>query len=66
MAKAKQRPGRQKKDQSGCMWGIINMFDFRHGRATRRLLSDRRRNTTIDTHGKTSVAIDIETIMLFT
>ncbi|KAJ0598223.1 hypothetical protein HanHA89_Chr04g0163411 [Helianthus annuus] len=45
MAKrSKQRPARQKKDhQSGCMWGIISMFDFRHARTPRRLLSDRRR-----------------------
>ncbi|KAJ0797577.1 hypothetical protein HanPI659440_Chr04g0175381 [Helianthus annuus] len=45
MAKrSKQRPTRQKKDhQSGCMWGIISMFDFRHARTPRRLLSERRR-----------------------
>ncbi|KAM0072330.1 hypothetical protein Hdeb2414_s0001g00035231 [Helianthus debilis subsp. tardiflorus] len=45
MAKrSKQRSARQKKDhQSGCMWGIISMFDFRHARTPRRLLSDRRR-----------------------
>lgn len=46
MAKrSKQRGGRQKKEQSGCMWGLISMFDFRHGRATKRLLSDRKRYT---------------------
>lgn len=53
--KSKQRSARQKKDQLGCMWGIINMFDFRQGRPTRRLLSDRRRNTYNDTLGKTFV-----------
>ncbi|KAK8491313.1 hypothetical protein V6N12_000048 [Hibiscus sabdariffa] len=31
-------------DQLGCMWGLITMFDFRHGRMTQRLLSDRRRD----------------------
>ncbi|XP_038991133.1 uncharacterized protein LOC120114233 [Hibiscus syriacus] len=31
------------KDQLGCIWGLITMFDFRHGRMTQRLLSDRRR-----------------------
>ncbi|KAK9056178.1 hypothetical protein SSX86_027267 [Deinandra increscens subsp. villosa] len=52
MAKrSKQRPARQKKDQSGCMWGIISMLDFRHGRTPRRLLSDRRRYTDNNTHG---------------
>ncbi|KAJ0779374.1 hypothetical protein HanPI659440_Chr06g0225761 [Helianthus annuus] len=46
-----QRPSRQKKDTSGCMWGIISMFDFRHGRTPRRLLSDRRRYTDNNTYG---------------
>lgn len=31
-------------DHLGCMWGLINIFDFRHGRSTQRLLSDRRRS----------------------
>lgn len=35
---------RYEKGQSGCMWSLINMFDFRHGRSTRRLLSDRKRD----------------------
>ncbi|CAN0921726.1 Protein TRM32 [Linum grandiflorum] len=29
----------------GCMWGLINMLDFRHGRTTPKLLPDRRRET---------------------
>lgn len=34
---------RYEKDQSGCMWGLISMFDFRHGRSTtRKLIADRR------------------------
>ncbi|KAJ0113488.1 hypothetical protein Patl1_00454 [Pistacia atlantica] len=45
MAKRSQkRPVRYDKDHSGCMWGLINIFDFRHGRSTQRLLSDRRRS----------------------
>ncbi|KAL4562696.1 hypothetical protein LXL04_026726 [Taraxacum kok-saghyz] len=48
--KSKQRPVRQKKDQSGCMWGLISMFDFRHGRTTKRLLSDRRRYAATNTN----------------
>lgn len=36
---------RYEKGQTGCMWGLISMFDFRHGRSTRRLLSDRKRES---------------------
>ncbi|PIN22835.1 hypothetical protein CDL12_04431 [Handroanthus impetiginosus] len=44
MAKRSQRrPSRHERDQAGCIWGLISMFDFRHGRSTRRLLADRRR-----------------------
>ncbi|XP_031129049.1 uncharacterized protein LOC116030839 isoform X4 [Ipomoea triloba] len=31
-----------KKDQAGCIWGFINIFDFRNGRSTRKLLADGR------------------------
>ncbi|KAL4271702.1 hypothetical protein GQ457_13G029330 [Hibiscus cannabinus] len=41
--RSNRRPVRHEKDQLGCMWGLITMFDFRHGRTTQRLLSDRRR-----------------------
>ncbi|KAI3829239.1 hypothetical protein L1987_03356 [Smallanthus sonchifolius] len=42
MAKrSKRRQRRQNKDHAGCMWGLISIFDFRHGQTTRRLLSDR-------------------------
>lgn len=34
---------RYEKDQLGCMWGFISIFDFRHGRFTQKMLSDRRR-----------------------
>ncbi|KAM7472209.1 hypothetical protein LguiA_010392 [Lonicera macranthoides] len=44
MAKRSQRRiVRYEKDQAGCMWGLISIFDFRYGRSTRKLLSDRRR-----------------------
>ncbi|PWA41045.1 hypothetical protein CTI12_AA557180 [Artemisia annua] len=37
----KQRlAARQHKDRVGCMSGIVGIFDFRHGKITRRLLSD--------------------------
>ncbi|CAL5400998.1 unnamed protein product [Camellia sinensis] len=43
MAKRSQRRHvRYEKDQAGCIWGFISMFDFRNGRSTRKLLSDRR------------------------
>lgn len=45
MAKRSQRfPVQYEKDQSGCMWGFISMFDFRHARFTRRLIADKRHN----------------------
>ncbi|XP_077223690.1 uncharacterized protein LOC143857185 [Tasmannia lanceolata] len=34
---------RYEKVQLGCMWGLISIFDFRHGRFTRRLTSDSKR-----------------------
>lgn len=42
--KSQKRPVRYEKDHFGCMWGLMNIFDFRHGRSTQRLLSDRRRS----------------------
>ncbi|GJU91126.1 TRM32-like protein [Tanacetum coccineum] len=43
MAKrSKRHQAKQSIDQAGCMWGLISLFDFRHGRTTRRLLSDKR------------------------
>ncbi|KAF5731736.1 hypothetical protein HS088_TW18G00421 [Tripterygium wilfordii] len=44
MGKRSQRhPVRYEKDPSGCMWGLIGIFDFRHGRTTQKLVTDRRR-----------------------
>ncbi|XP_039007385.1 uncharacterized protein LOC120135103 isoform X1 [Hibiscus syriacus] len=44
MAKrSNRRAVRNEKEQLGCMWGLISMFDFRLGRSTQRLLSDIRR-----------------------
>ncbi|XP_009799667.1 uncharacterized protein [Nicotiana sylvestris] len=46
MAKRSQRPAlRYEKDRAGCIWGLISIFDFRHGRTTRKLLSDRKRGS---------------------
>lgn len=41
--KSQRRSVRYEKDQLGCMWGFISIFDFRHGRFTQKMLSDRRR-----------------------
>lgn len=40
MAKKTQRraAARQERDQLGCMWGFMNMFNFRHGPLAHKLL----------------------------
>ncbi|KAJ6338165.1 hypothetical protein OIU76_007776 [Salix suchowensis] len=43
--KSQRRPVRYEREQSGCMWGLISIFDFRHGRSTQKLISDRRHGT---------------------
>ncbi|KAK9051452.1 hypothetical protein SSX86_028079 [Deinandra increscens subsp. villosa] len=43
---ARRFKNRQKKDQAGCISSIVSIFDFRHGRVTRRLLSDHRAHMT--------------------
>ncbi|KAJ0970174.1 hypothetical protein J5N97_023051 [Dioscorea zingiberensis] len=46
MAKrSRKRSARSKKDNAGCMWGFISLFDFRHSNAPRKLLSDRKRGS---------------------
>ncbi|KAJ4834448.1 hypothetical protein Tsubulata_007899 [Turnera subulata] len=46
MAKRSQRrPVRYERDQSGCMWGLISMLDFRQGRPNQKLISDKRRGS---------------------
>lgn len=43
MAKRSQRrPSRNERAQAGCVWSLISLFAFRHGRSTRRLLSNRK------------------------
>ncbi|KAL3829668.1 hypothetical protein ACJIZ3_018470 [Penstemon smallii] len=41
--KTQKRPSRHERDQAGCIWSLMSIFDFRNGRSTKRLLSDRRR-----------------------
>ncbi|RDX63605.1 hypothetical protein CR513_57945 [Mucuna pruriens] len=43
--KTQRRPVRYEKDKSGCMWGFISMFDFRHGHSTRKMIADKRRSS---------------------
>ncbi|XP_045788394.1 uncharacterized protein LOC123883590 isoform X2 [Trifolium pratense] len=39
--KSQRRTVRYERDKSGCMWGFISMFDFRHGHFTRKLIADK-------------------------
>ncbi|KAK1283240.1 Mediator of RNA polymerase II transcription subunit 12 [Acorus calamus] len=43
--KSRKRPARREKGRAGCMWGLINMFDFRQGRFTQKMISDRKRES---------------------
>ncbi|XP_021748384.1 uncharacterized protein LOC110714207 [Chenopodium quinoa] len=46
MAKgSRKKVARYQKDQSGCMWGLISIFDFRHGRSSQKLLVDKKRGS---------------------
>ncbi|XP_017701977.2 uncharacterized protein LOC103722359 isoform X2 [Phoenix dactylifera] len=37
-----KRAARSEKDNAGCMWGLISMFDFRRGHSSQKLLSNRK------------------------
>ncbi|KAL3517168.1 hypothetical protein ACH5RR_024070 [Cinchona calisaya] len=55
MGKKSQRRSLQyEKDRRGCMSGLINIFDFRRGRSTRKLLPDRREGSRQDVDGGSS------------
>ncbi|GAB4861736.1 hypothetical protein Ancab_036990 [Ancistrocladus abbreviatus] len=43
--KSRKRAARFEKNQSGCMRGLISMFDFRHVHTTQKLLPDRKRGS---------------------
>ncbi|XP_054783226.1 uncharacterized protein LOC129290475 [Prosopis cineraria] len=38
--RSQKRPKGNEKDRSGCMWGLISIFDFRHGHPTHKLITD--------------------------
>ncbi|KAL2892224.1 30S ribosomal protein S2 [Bienertia sinuspersici] len=42
--KSRKRVARYQRDQSGCMWGLISIFDFRNGRS-QKLLPDKKRGS---------------------
>lgn len=37
-----KQAARSEKDNTGCMWGLISMFDFRRGHSNQKLLSDKK------------------------
>ncbi|CAA2935040.1 uncharacterized protein LOC111390081 isoform X2 [Olea europaea var. sylvestris] len=44
MAKRSQRClSQHEREQAGCIWSLISILDFRHGRSNRKLIADRRR-----------------------
>ncbi|XP_057533554.1 uncharacterized protein LOC130811314 [Amaranthus tricolor] len=43
--KSRKRVARYQRDQSGCMWSLISMFDYRHGRSSQKMLPDRKRGS---------------------
>ncbi|XP_073281804.1 uncharacterized protein [Primulina huaijiensis] len=46
MAKrSKRRPSRGERNQASCIWGLISIFRFGHGRSTNRLLGNRMRTS---------------------
>ncbi|KAL8166941.1 hypothetical protein V2J09_008440 [Rumex salicifolius] len=49
------------KHHSGCMQGLINIFDFRHGRPSQKLLSDKRHGSRRVT-GAASTSQELETL----
>ncbi|KAK6918371.1 protein of unknown function DUF4378 [Dillenia turbinata] len=40
-----RHPTQQEKDQSGCMWSLIGMLDFRQARPAWKLIADKRRGS---------------------
>ncbi|CAI0408313.1 unnamed protein product [Linum tenue] len=56
--KSQRRPAGNAKP--GCMWGLINMLDFRHGRVTQKLLPDKRLESRhVPGHGYDTIKHDL-------
>ncbi|KAI3719451.1 hypothetical protein L6452_20350 [Arctium lappa] len=60
--RSKQRLSRQNKDRAGCISGIVSIFDFRHGRITRRMLSDHTTHLTESTMGPSYPTSEVNSI----
>ncbi|XP_076950335.1 uncharacterized protein LOC143623268 [Bidens hawaiensis] len=58
-----RRLKRQNRDRSGCMSGIVSIFDFRHGKVTRRLLSDHGAHMTESTTGPSCATSEVSSLM---
>ncbi|KAL9228920.1 hypothetical protein vseg_004448 [Gypsophila vaccaria] len=43
--KSKKRPSRHERDQAGCMWSLLNIFDSRPVRSSQKLILDRKRGS---------------------
>ncbi|KAD4982699.1 hypothetical protein R6Q59_002324 [Mikania micrantha] len=54
---------RQNKDRSGCIAGIVSIFDFRHGRVTRRLLSNHSAHMTESATGPSCPTSEVSSLM---
>ncbi|GAB2217350.1 hypothetical protein Droror1_Dr00000525 [Drosera rotundifolia] len=54
--KSRRRVSRFERDEYGCIWGLISMLDFRHGRVSQKMLPDRK-------HGSKRVLRKLETPM---
>lgn len=61
--RSKQRLPRQNKDRAGCMSSIVSIFDFRHGRITRRMLSDHSTHLTESTMGPSYPTSEVNSLM---
>ncbi|KAJ9563406.1 hypothetical protein OSB04_008566 [Centaurea solstitialis] len=60
--RSKQRLSRQNKDRAGCMSSLVSIFDFRHGRITRRMLSDHATHLTESTTGPSYPTSEVNSI----
>ncbi|XP_071709041.1 uncharacterized protein [Rutidosis leptorrhynchoides] len=59
----KRRFDQHNNDRSGCMSGIISVFDFRHGRITRRMLEDHSPQLTESSIGPSCSSSEVTSLM---
>lgn len=41
-----RKPAQTQRDNVGCMWGLIGLFDFRQGHSTQKLMLDKKLKST--------------------